>query len=56
LLLGYKKNLGTLDRIIRVAIGFYTLWVVLTGAATGWWAVAAFAFAIFNFIEAAMAY
>lgn len=56
MILSYKKNLGTLDRIIRIAIGFYTLWVIFSGTATGWWAVAAFVFAIFNFIEAAMAY
>lgn len=56
MIIGYKKNLGTLDRIIRTAIGFYTLWLVFTGAVTGWWAAAAFVFAVFNFIEAAIAY
>lgn len=56
MLLDYKKNLGTIDRIARTAIGLYTLWLVLTGAATGWWAVAALVFAIFNFIEAAISY
>jgi hypothetical protein len=56
LILDYKKNLGTLDRIIRTAIGIYTLWLVITGTVAGWWAVAALVFAIFNFIEAAIAY
>jgi len=56
LILDYKKNLGAFDRIIRTAIGFYTLWLVLSGTVTGWWAVAAFLFVMFNFIEAALAY
>lgn len=56
MILDYKKNLGTMDRIARTAIGFYTLWLVVTSTAAGWWAVAALIFAIFNFIEAAIAY
>lgn len=55
-MLNYKKNLGNFDRIIRAAIGLYMLWSVYTGAATGWWAVGAFAFSIFQFVEAALAY
>ncbi|MDD4588781.1 MAG: DUF2892 domain-containing protein [Heliobacteriaceae bacterium] len=56
LTLDYKQNLGALDRLIRTAIGFLALWLVLTGTVAGWWAVAAFLFAIVNFIEAAAAY
>ena len=56
MVLDYKKNLSNIDRIIRATIGLYTLWLVYTGVATGWWAVAAFAFAVFQFIEAALAY
>jgi hypothetical protein len=32
------------------------LWLILTGTVTGWWAAAALVFAIFNFIQAAIAY
>lgn len=56
MILDYKKNLSTLDRIIRTAIGLYMLWLVYTGAATGWLASAAIAFAVFQFVEAALAY
>lgn len=56
MILDYKKNLSTFDRIIRTAIGLYMFWLVFTGAVTGWWASAAIAFAIFQFVEAALAY
>lgn len=56
MILDFRKNLGTFDRIIRTTIGLYMLWLVYARVVTGWWAAAAFSFAIFQFIEAALAY
>ncbi len=54
--LDWKRNLGNTDRIIRTLIGLLLLALVYTKAITGWWAVAAVAFALFQFIEAYFAY
>jgi len=54
--LDYRKNLGDLDRVIRTAIGLFLLLLVLSGKATGWLAVVAVVFAVFQFVEAVLAY
>lgn len=51
-----KKNLGNLDRIIRVIVGLYLLGLIYTNSVTGLWAVVAFILALSQFIEAALAY
>jgi len=56
MVLDFKKNLGDFDRIIRATIGLYMIWLVGAGIVSGWWAVAALSFAIFQFVEAAFAY
>jgi hypothetical protein len=56
LILTYKKNLGTFDRLVRAGIGLYLLWLVLSGSIAGWWAFAAFLFAMFHLIESSMGY
>lgn len=54
--LEFRKNLGDTDRVIRAVIGVFLLGWVLTGVATGWWAVVAGVLAVSQFIEAALAY
>lgn len=54
--LDWEKNLGASDRIIRVAIGLLLAGLSFTGVIKGWWAAAAFALALFQFIEALFAY
>lgn len=56
MLLDDKKNLGTTDRVIRVSIGVILLGVILTNNITGWWATVAKVIALFQFVEAALAY
>lgn len=54
--LDWEKNLGTVDRIIRVIIGATLLTLVITKNIAGWWAIGAIILAIFQFIEAFFAY
>jgi len=54
--LQFKKNLGLIDRVIRVIIGLVLLVISMSGIITGWWASAAVVFALFQFLEAALAY
>ena len=54
--LDWKKNLGYTDRVIRTVIGLLLLGLVYGKVLTGWWAAAAVAFGLFQFIEAAFAY
>lgn len=56
MILTYKKNLGTFDRLVRAGIGLYLIWLVISGALAGWWAFAAFLFALFHLAESLMAY
>lgn len=48
MILTFRKNLGTFDRLVRAGIGLYLLWLVLGGAIAGWWAFAAFLFSLFH--------
>lgn len=52
----WKKNLGAFDRVIRVIIGLYLLYLVFSSAVTGLWAVVAAILALSQFVEAALAY
>lgn len=54
--LDWKKNLGATDRVLRVMAGFLLLGLVFTGIIKGWWAAAAAVLALFQFIEAVLAY
>lgn len=54
--LDWKKNLGTFDRIVRVMIGLYLLSLFFSQALSGFWAAAAIVLALFQFLEAALAY
>lgn len=54
--LDLKKNLGNSDRIIRVIIGVLLLALTVSRSITGGWAIAAVVFALFQFVEAALAY
>lgn len=51
-----EKNLGSADRIIRAAAGMALLALAYTGVLPGWWAIAAAAFAFFQFVEAYSGY
>ncbi|MFZ5643738.1 MAG: YgaP-like transmembrane domain [Bacillota bacterium] len=48
--------MGRTDRAIRLAIGIFLLALPFTGVITGWWAAAAVVLALFQFVEAALAY
>lgn len=54
--LNWEKNLGNTDRLIRAVLGLLLLALVFTGTVTGRWAVAALALALFQFVEARLAY
>ncbi|MDT8900140.1 DUF2892 domain-containing protein [Anaeroselena agilis] len=54
--LDWEKNLGTTDRIIRIAFGATLLALVMTKSVAGWWVTGAVVLAIFQFIEAFFAY
>ncbi len=55
--LDFKKNLNNTDRAIRTVIGLLLLYLVYVGLITGIWATTvAIVFALFLFIEAALAY
>lgn len=54
--LDFKMNLGNFDRIIRVMLGVYLIWLVVSGIAADWWAVIAIGFALSQFVEAFLAY
>lgn len=54
--LSFVRNLGAVDRIIRIAVGLFLVWLAFTGIARGWWAAAAAVFAVLQFVEAASAY
>ncbi len=56
MLLDFKKNLNTFDRVIRVLIGIYTLWLVFTQTVTGFWAVFVIFFALHMFAGAVLSY
>ncbi|MFX4261118.1 YgaP-like transmembrane domain [Pelotomaculum propionicicum] len=56
MILTYKKNLGTFDRMVRAGIGLYLLWLVFIGAIVGWWTLAAFLFALFHLVESFLGY
>lgn len=55
--LDFKRNLSNTDRAIRTVIGLLLLYLVYVGLITGIWATTiAIVFALFQFIEAALAY
>lgn len=54
--LSFRKNLGNIDRIIRLVIGLVLLGLVAMRVTTGFWAFLAIILAISQFIEAALAY
>ncbi len=54
--LDFNKNLGNSDRLIRVVIGVILVALAVSRMITGWWAVAAVVMALFQFMEAALAY
>lgn len=56
MILTFRKNLGTFDRLVRAGIGLYLLWLVLGGAIAGWWAFAAFLFSLFHLAESSIGY
>lgn len=56
MILTYKKNLGTFDRLVRAGIGLYLIWLGLSGALAGGWAFAAFLFALFQLVESFIGY
>lgn len=54
--LSFRKNLGDVDRIIRIVIALVLLGLVAMRVTTGFWAFLAIVLAISQFIEAGLAY
>ncbi len=54
--LDLKKNLGNTDRAVRAVLGLLLLVLVFSGTISGWWAIAAAALSLFQFVEALLAY
>ena len=54
--LDWEKNLGKADRIIRAVIGLLLIGLVYAKVITGWWAIAAAVFGLFQLVEAYAAY
>lgn len=54
--LDWEKNLGKTDRMIRAVIGLLLIGLAFTKVITGWGAVAAAAFGLFQLVEAYAAY
>lgn len=54
--LDLKRNLSNTDRVIRAIIGLLLLGLVYTKTVSGWWSIAAIVIALFQFVEAALAY
>ncbi|MCK8816922.1 DUF2892 domain-containing protein [Natroniella sulfidigena] len=54
--LDFEKNLGEMDRIIRLIIGFLLIFSVYYWNLVGWLAVVIVIVAISQFIEAAFSY
>ena len=51
-----KRNLGTIDRIIRVTIAFLLFFLIYTKMLTGLWATVAGIILVFQLIEASLGY
>ncbi|WP_081962908.1 YgaP-like transmembrane domain [Desulfosporosinus sp. HMP52] len=54
--LSFTRNLGVLDRVIRVVVGLILLSFAMTYITTGWIAQATIVLAVFLILEAAIAY
>lgn len=54
--LEYRKNLGSIDRIIRAVVGLLLLGLVVKRVTTGWWTFLTVILAASQFIEAGFAY
>lgn len=54
--LEFKRNLGVLDRGIRVVISLVLFSLAAMGFATGWMATIAYILGGFNLLEAAIGY
>lgn len=56
MLFEFKRNLGVVDRGIRVVISLFLFGLVAMGFATGWIATIAYILGGFNLLEAAVGY
>ncbi len=54
--LDWQRNLGNTDRIVRTIIGLLLIGLAAVKVLTGFWAVLAVLFALFQFVEAFFAY
>ena len=52
----FKKNLGDMDRIIRLIIGVALVWLASSQYVNGGWATLALVLGLSQFIESAFAY
>lgn len=51
-----EKNLGNIERVIRVVIGIIVLGLVYANTITGWWSFASLIFGVFQISTAFLGY
>ncbi|WP_187296355.1 YgaP-like transmembrane domain [Tepidibacter mesophilus] len=54
--LDFKKNLGSIDKIIRTVLGLVSIWLAYNKIITGWIANLVITFGLLQFIEAYLGY